>query len=128
MGGGGSLYAARENPDLKAAIPLTPWHTTKSWSTVRPATMIVGAEYDSTASVRSHAIPFYTSLPSTTNRMYLELDNASHFAPNSPNTTIAKYSISWLKRFVDSDTRYDKFLCPLPSDRTISDIRGNCPR
>jgi pimeloyl-ACP methyl ester carboxylesterase len=127
MGGGGSLRAAQLRPSLKAAIPLTPWHTTKSWNISVP-TFIVGAERDVTASVRSHAIPFYNSLPSATHRMYLELDGASHFAPNSSNTTIAKYSISWLKRFVDNDTRYDQFLCPLPSDRSLSDRRGNCPR
>lgn len=127
MGGGGSLRAAQLRPTLKAAIPLTPWHTTKRWSIGVP-TLIIGAERDSVASVRTHSIPFYTSLPSSTDRGYLELDGASHFAPNTSNTTIAKYSISWLKRFVDNDTRYDQFLCPLPSDRSLSDSRGNCPR
>jgi hypothetical protein len=44
------------------------------------------------------------------------------------NTTIAKYSISWLKRFIDNDTRYEQFLCPLaqPSS-SIAEYRGNCP-
>jgi pimeloyl-ACP methyl ester carboxylesterase len=128
MGGGGTLQAARTRPALKAAIPLTPWHTTKSWSTVTTPTLIIGAENDSVASVRSHSIPFYTSLRTSTDRAYLELNNASHFAPNSSNVTIAKYSISWLKRFVDGDTRYEQFLCPIPrTDSRISDFRGNCP-
>ncbi|WP_425581234.1 alpha/beta hydrolase family protein [Streptomyces sodiiphilus] len=128
MGGGGALEAADNRPSLKASIPLTPWHLSKRWGSVTVPTFIVGAERDSIASVRSHAIPLYESLSSRTDRMYLELRGASHFAPNVSNTTIAKYSISWLKRFVDNDTRYDQFLCPLPSSRDISDIRGNCPR
>ncbi|MCE7081655.1 alpha/beta hydrolase [Streptomyces sp. ST2-7A] len=128
MGGGGALEATISRPSLKASIPLTPWNLTKNWSRVTTPTLIVGAENDSVASVRSHSIPFYTSLSSSTDRMYVELDGASHFAPNVSNTTIAKYSISWLKRFVDDDTRYDQFLCPLPNERAISDIRGNCPR
>ncbi|WP_030162533.1 serine aminopeptidase domain-containing protein [Glycomyces sp. NRRL B-16210] len=127
MGGGGSLEAVRDNPDIKAAIPMTPWHTTKSWSRVTTPTLIFGAENDSVAPVRTHSEPFYTSIPSSTDKMYIELDRASHFAPNTSNTTIAKYSISWLKRFVDNDTRYDQFLCPLPQGSAIEESRGTCP-
>jgi dienelactone hydrolase len=128
MGGGGTLEAARDRPQLQAAIPLTPWDLTKSWSTVQVPTLVVGAESDSVAPVASHAEPFYTTLPSTSDKAYLELNNATHFAPNSPNTTIAKYSISWLKRFIDDDTRYDQFLCPAPSPSTlIEEYRSTCP-
>ncbi len=128
MGGGGTLEASRDRPRLQAAIPLTPWNLTKNWSAVQVPTLVVGAESDSTASVASHAEPFYASLPSTLDKAYLELNNASHFAPNSPNTTIAKYSIAWLKRFIDDDTRYDQFLCPAPSPSTlIEEYRATCP-
>ncbi|MDN3238287.1 poly(ethylene terephthalate) hydrolase family protein [Glycomyces tritici] len=128
MGGGGSLEAARDNPDIKASIPMTPWHTTKNWSTLSTPTLIFGAENDSVASVGSHAEPFYTSIPGSGNdKMYVELNGASHFAPNSSNTTIAKYSISWLKRFVDDDTRFDQFLCPLPNESAVEEARGTCP-
>jgi alpha-beta hydrolase superfamily lysophospholipase len=128
MGGGGTLEAADARPTLQAAIPLTPWNTDKTWSQLQVPTMVVGAENDSIASVRSHAIPFYTSLPASLDKAYLELNNASHFAPNSSNTTIAKFSISWLKRFVDDDLRYDQFLCPGPSTGTaVSDYRSTCP-
>lgn len=128
MGGGGSLEAAKDRPSLQAAIPLTPWNTDKTWPEVSTPTLIVGAENDSIASVRSHAEPFYQSLPSGADKAYLELRGASHFAPNTDNTTIAKYSISWLKRFVDDDLRYDQFLCPAPStSTTISEYRSTCP-
>ncbi|WP_245848423.1 alpha/beta hydrolase family protein [Lentzea kentuckyensis] len=128
MGGGGTLRAASQRPALQAAIPLTAWHTTKSWPSVQVPTMVIGAENDSIAPVASHSEPFYTSLPSTLDKAYLELNNASHLAPNTPNTTIAKYSISWLKRFIDNDTRYEQFLCPLPAPSAlIEEYRGNCP-
>ncbi|MEU0743376.1 alpha/beta hydrolase [Streptomyces sp. NPDC006134] len=128
MGGGGSLEAAKSRPSLQAAIPLTPWNLDKTWPEVRTPTMIIGADGDSVAPVASHAEPFYSSLPSGTDRAYLELNNATHFAPNVSNTTIAKYSISWLKRFIDNDTRYEQFLCPLPRPSlTIEEYRGNCP-
>ncbi|MGV9392076.1 bis(hydroxyethyl) terephthalate hydrolase [Streptomyces olivaceus] len=128
MGGGGSLEAAKSRPSLQAAIPLTPWNLDKTWPEVSTPTLVVGADGDTIAPVASHAEPFYSSLPSATDRAYLELNNATHFSPNTSNTTIAKYSISWLKRFIDNDTRYEQFLCPLPRPSlTIEEYRGNCP-
>jgi pimeloyl-ACP methyl ester carboxylesterase len=128
MGGGGSLAASVSRQTLKASVPLTPWHGTKTFRTSVPQ-MIIGAQNDSTASVRSHAIPHYEGVPSTTAKAYLELAGASHFAPNSSNTTIGKYSLSWLKRFVDEDTRYAQFLCGPnhTADRAISQYRSTCP-
>ncbi|WP_305790268.1 poly(ethylene terephthalate) hydrolase family protein [Symbioplanes lichenis] len=127
MGGGGSLAASRTRPALQAAVPLTPYHTTKSWTTDRVPTLIIGAENDTVAPVASHSEPFYTSLPATSDKAYLELNNASHSAPTSTNVTVAKYSLSWLKRFIDNDTRYDQFLCPAPSGSAIQEYRDTCP-
>ncbi len=55
MGGGGTLSAARDNPALQAAIPLTAWHATKNWSTVQVPTLVIGAQNDTVASVSSHS-------------------------------------------------------------------------
>lgn len=126
MGGGGTLEAAKSRPSLQAAIPLTGWNLDKSWSEIRTPTLVVGADGDTIAPVASHSEPFYESLPGTLDKAYLELNGATHFTPNSSNTTIAKYSISWLKRFIDDDTRYEQFLCPLPRPSlTIDEYRGN---
>ena len=126
MGGGASLDAAGKNKALKASIPLAGWNTTTDWSANVTPTLIVGCQSDTIAPVASHSIPFYNSL--TTKKAYLEIAGAQHSCPNSPNTTIAKYVISWLKRFVDSDTRYDQFLCPTPAaGGVISQYQSNCP-
>jgi predicted dienelactone hydrolase len=128
MGGGGTLEAAEDRPQLQAAIPLTPWDLQKNFSNVRVPTMIIGAEADTVAPVATHSEPFYNSIPAASEKAYLELNGASHFAPNISNTTIAKYSISWLKRYIDNDTRYDQFLCPPPGrDLNISEYRDTCP-
>lgn len=128
MGGGGTLEAIKDRPSIKAAIPLTPWNLDKTWPEVSTPTLVIGADNDSIASVRSHAEPFYESMPGSLDKAYLELRNASHFAPNSSNTTIASYSIAWLKRFVDNDTRYSQFLCPTPSATlSIAEYRSTCP-
>ncbi|MER5761844.1 dienelactone hydrolase family protein [Streptomyces sp. NPDC002082] len=128
MGGGGTLEAAKSRPSLQAAIALTGWNTDKSWPEIQTPTLIVGADGDTVAPVLTHSEPFYTSLPGSLDKAYVELNNATHFTPNSSDTTIAKYSISWLKRFIDNDTRYEQFLCPVPSPSlTIEEYRGNCP-
>nr|WP_231954746.1 alpha/beta hydrolase [Actinoplanes derwentensis] len=127
MGGGGTLEAARSRPSLQAAIPLTPWNTTKSWSGNTVPTLVIGADGDTVAPVATHALPFYNSLPNSPGKAYLELNNATHFAPNSSNTTIAKYSIAWLKLFVDNDTRYQQFVCPGPgASLTVDQYRSSC--
>ncbi|MFJ5043617.1 alpha/beta hydrolase [Streptomyces sp. NPDC088719] len=128
MGGGGSLEAAKSRTSLKAAIPLTGWNTDKTWPELRTPTLVVGADGDTVAPVATHSEPFYESLPGSLDKAYLELRGASHFTPNTSDTTIAKYSISWLKRFIDNDTRYEQFLCPLPRPGlTIAEYRGTCP-
>ncbi|GAA1269100.1 lipase [Planotetraspora silvatica] len=127
MGGGGTLEAANSRPSLQAAIPLAPWNLTKSWSGIRVPTMIIGGESDSIAPVSSHSEPFYNSIPASSEKAYMELNNASHFFPQTSNTTMAKYMISWMKRFIDNDTRYDQFLCPAPRSTAIQEYRDTCP-
>ncbi|MFE3663751.1 dienelactone hydrolase family protein [Streptomyces sp. NPDC059164] len=128
MGGGGSLEAAKSRPSLKAAIPLTGWNIDKTWPELRTPTLVVGADGDTIAPVATHSELFYESMPGSLDKAYLELRGASHFTPNTSDTTIAKYSISWLKRFIDDDTRYEQFLCPLPRPSlTIAEYRGTCP-
>nr|WP_239097378.1 alpha/beta hydrolase [Asanoa ferruginea] len=127
MGGGGTLEAASDRPSLQAAIPLAPWNTDKSWTELRVPTLIIGGESDTVAPVSSHSIPFYNSIPASAEKAYLELNNASHFFPQSVNTPTGRQMVAWLKRFVDNDTRYEQFLCPGPSGSAIDEYRNTCP-
>ena len=127
MGGGGTLEAANDRPSLQAAVPLQPWHSTKSWSNIRVPTMIIGAQNDSIASVSSHAEPFYTSMTSAPEKAYVELNGESHMAAATNPADQAYAMISWLKRYVDDDTRYEAMLCPPPSSSDYSEWRNTCP-
>ncbi|MFC4069434.1 alpha/beta hydrolase family protein [Actinoplanes subglobosus] len=128
MGGGGALVAARTRPSLRAALPLAPWHGTKTWPEVRAATLIVGADNDLIAPVGSNAEAFYVGLTGAPEKAYLELDDAGHWAPTAnQNPLVAKYSVAWLKRFLDEDTRYERFLCPAPAGPGIQEYRDTCP-
>lgn len=112
MGGGGAIEAAARRPSLKAAVPLAPWHTTTSWGSVTVPTLIISAQNDIIAPVASHANKFYNSLPANRPKAIFEYAGGDHFVTNSSNATVGAESIAWLKRFVDSDTRYSQFICP----------------
>jgi dienelactone hydrolase len=126
MGGGGTLEAADRNHALKAAIPLAGWDTTKSFPGIVTPTLVVACQNDNVAQVANHSLPFYNSI--TAEKAFLEIAGGSHSCPNSPQTTIAKFAISWLKRWVDGDTRYTQFLCPPPTPGgQISRYMQTCP-
>jgi dienelactone hydrolase len=128
MGGGGTLEASVKRPSLKAAVPMEPWDQTKNFSSDTVPTLIIAAQNDNIAPVGQHAKPFYNSIPTSVQKMYLELAGGSHFATNSPNTTAAQFEIAWLKRFLDNDTRYTQFLCPAPAtSSSISAAMNTCP-
>lgn len=126
MGGGGTLEAAKARPGLEARIGLVPFNSDKTWPEVEAASLEIGAEDDMVAAPKNHAIPFYESLWNAERRAYLELRGEDHFVSRDPNTTVAKYSIAWLKWFVDNDTRYRSFFEPGPDplrSGEISDYR-----
>lgn len=128
MGGGGALEAASRLPSLKAAMAFQPWHTRKDWSDVQVPTLIVGAEDDAIAPVGDHAIPFYESLVNAPERAYVELAGTPHSASTTGHPVQARFMVTWLKRFLDDDVRYEPFLCPNPGPTDeISDRRDTCP-
>jgi dienelactone hydrolase len=130
MGGGGAVEAASRRPSLEAAVPLTPWHLSSNWGSVQVPTMIIGGAQDGTAPVSSHSIPIYNAIPASSEKAYAEYRTEGHFFPTSRHVTTGKLMVSWLKRFVDFDTRYEQFLCPPPSSSPFgefSDYRDTCP-
>lgn len=132
MGGGGTLRASESDSNLKVGIPMTPWHTDKTWGSLRVPQMIFGADGDTVAPYSSHARTFYDSISSTVNKAYALLNSATHFTPNSTDERIGRYGVAFAKRFVDGDTRYEPFLCGAEHDSyatsyRFQDYRSTCP-
>jgi dienelactone hydrolase len=127
MGGGGTLEAANQDSSVKAAVALQPWHTDKTWPGIQVPTMIIGAENDTVAPVATHSIPFYTSMTGAREKAYGEINNADHLIANTDDDWQGRLFVTWLKRYVDDDTRYSQFLCPAPSSIYLSDYRHTCP-
>jgi predicted dienelactone hydrolase len=124
MGGGGTLEALKDDTSgrIRAGVAMTPWNTDKTWPEVTEAVAILGAENDSVAPVVSHSIPFYNSVQGP--KSYVELNNASHFAPNSSNPQLSRLIVSWFKRYLEQDARFTPFTCGF-SGTAISDFRTN---
>ena len=124
MGGGGSLEALSDDNsgNVRAAVPIAPWNSDKTWGEVNEAVLIVGGESDSIAPVSSHSIPFYNSLSGP--KTYVELNNASHFFPQSTNASTSRALVSWFKRWLNNDARFTPFTCGF-TGTAISDFRSN---
>ncbi|MFE3318187.1 dienelactone hydrolase family protein [Nocardia sp. NPDC059195] len=128
MGGGGALRAAEDRPALKAAVGLAPWEPYSALQKVTTPTLLIGAADDVIAPTGAHAEPFYDHLTNARDKAYLEYNSGNHFKPVEANATNTKSTLSWLKRFVDNDTRYDQFLCPGPSKSAeFQEYRNTCP-
>ncbi|MEH6688920.1 MAG: dienelactone hydrolase family protein [Halopseudomonas sabulinigri] len=129
MGGGGTLRVAEEGR-IKAAIPLAPWDTTNFRDNYTP-TLIFACQSDIIAPVYQHASPFYNQIPNSTDKAFVELRGGSHYCGNGGgiyNDVLGRLGVSWMKRHLDQDTRYQQFLCGPnhESDSQVSDYRGNC--
>jgi predicted dienelactone hydrolase len=122
MGGGGSLEALAASSNIRAAVPIAPWNSDKTWTEITEPVMIVGGESDSIAPVSSHAIPFYNSVRGP--KGYVELNNGSHFFPQSTDPTLSRAIVSWFKRYLNQDARFTPFTCGF-SGLAVSDFRSN---
>jgi hypothetical protein len=126
MGGGGALDAALRRPALQAAIGNAPHLPSGSLANDRVPTLIYAMQND-TLVTPSRLTSLYNTIPATTERAYIEVAGAGHNYIGQPSTTLARTMIPWLKIFVDNDTRYGQFLCPLSDQSGISQYRNSCP-
>jgi hypothetical protein len=130
MGGGGSLAASNSRSSLRASVPLTAWHTTKTWSSNRVPQLIVGAQNDSTASVSSHSIPFYNGPAQLDAEDVRRERGAGTSRPTAPTTTSPRWRCRGSSAS-STTTPATTSSCaapasPPPVSTTWSDVRDNC--
>lgn len=122
MGGGGTLEAAKSRPGLEARIGFVPYHTDKSWPEIEAASLEIGSQDDGIAPPKNHALKFYESQVNAERRAFVELRGEDHYVSRDPNVTLAKYTIAWLKWFVDNDDRYARFFTPGPDPASVAAV------
>jgi predicted dienelactone hydrolase len=126
MGGGASLdVGSRNNPRMEAVVALQPWNIA-SYGNMSVPTMIIGASNDLIAATAGHSEPFYNSIRNA-EKQYVELSGEGHLVGVTDHRQQSKSAIAWFKRYLDNDTRYDRFICPPPSGLGIAETRNTCP-
>ena len=110
MGGGGALKLAKERSTVRAIMPLAPYHD-KSYGEVKTPTLVIACERDRIATNEKYTNVFYHN--ATGPKMKIEVNNGSHFCPTYRFNEIllSKPGIAWMQRYINNDTRFDKFLC-----------------
>jgi dienelactone hydrolase len=133
MGGGASLISANADPTILASVGLAPFNFGSSFPNITVPTMIVACENDSIADVDTHASPMYNSIPATTRKSYISVANQDHFCANAPtgaNGEVGRFVVAWFKRMLDTDTRYDPWVCGASKpvvDANLNEVRSSCP-
>ncbi|ROT25881.1 lipase [Micromonospora sp. HM5-17] len=127
MGGGGALNAAIRRPSLKAAVGLAPFLPSSNLANDRVPTMVFAGQQDTVVSP-SYVTNLYNSLPATTESAYLEIAGGDHgFPVGRPNQVMIRTMLPFVKIFLDNDTRYSQFLCPLMDSTGVVTYRSTCP-
>ncbi len=136
---GGSLDLALALPQLLASIPMAPVLGSQRVASTTVPTMIVSCQRDLVAPVGSNANKAYDALSGTLPKALAEIKGGGHTCTNTSTSTanqqmIGKYTLSWLKRFLDKDTRYSAVLCEgapqldlVGSPTALSAYKSNCP-
>lgn len=128
MGGGGTLIAANDHSELKAAIGLCPWNASINYTMDTVPSVIFAGTADGLVSVGTGGMAptEYASIPSTTHKMYSEFTGGTHFVANTPlggaatDVAVARFGLSWLEVFEVGDTRYQQFLVQDPTNSVFN--------
>jgi dienelactone hydrolase len=119
LGGGATLIAANQRPELRAAIGLAAWGPRPRFAENQVPTLLLAGSADDIAGGRSQG--FFASLPATTPKMLFEVAGGAHDIANDPSSAdgeIGRYGLSWLKVFLEGDERYRQFLLQAPSNES----------
>ncbi|WFE62809.1 cellulose binding domain-containing protein [Micromonospora sp. WMMD714] len=127
-GGAGTLLAALRRPSLKTAVGLAPGTpgNNLNMSTTQVPTLLLSGQNDGTVTP-SYVQGIYNTLPANVEHAWAELAGNDHLSFTRSNPTEMRLLIPWLKIFLDSDTRYTQFLCPLADSTGVSRYSSTCP-
>jgi dienelactone hydrolase len=130
MGGGGTFHAALARPSLNTMVSLAPWFnfdlTHPDFSSLQMPAMIISAKNDTVVTPASVS-SMYDDIPTTTQRAWVELAEDDHLGFTKENYTEMRVLIPWMKIFLDNDSRYVQFLCPMANSDNISVYENSCP-
>jgi dienelactone hydrolase len=125
MGGGGSLFACNKgSARIKAVVALMPWQPGGKFPNCTSPTLVVAAQKDGLVSPEGMAFPEYQSLAAT-EKVYMNVAGMDHNTANDISgggNIFARYALSWLKRYLEDDSRYLQFIS---GDAHKADVAAN---
>ncbi|MBF4619365.1 dienelactone hydrolase family protein [Clavibacter sp. VKM Ac-2873] len=139
FGGGGTMQAAQARPSIKAAIGLMPYDFPPAdqpdaqypaYPKLTTPTLVITGQKDDLAVPAEFGKPAYDSIPAGTPKQYLELKGLGHAAgEHVPVATIRTAVTAFLKRYLDGNSAYAKYICPAPKvGGPISASTSSCPK
>lgn len=139
FGGGGVMRAAQSRPSIKAAVALMPFDSppdddpnasAPAYPKMTTPTLVITGQKDDVAVPADFGKPAYDSIPAGTPKQYLELTGLGHGAgEHVPAPTIRVAVTAFLKRFLDDNHEYTRFICPAPkATGPISASLSSCPK
>ncbi|RII99937.1 lipase, partial [Clavibacter nebraskensis] len=139
FGGGGTMQAAQSRPSIKAAIGLMPFDFPPAsdpnaqypaYPAMKTPTLVITGQKDDVAEPAYFGKPAYDSIPAGTPKQYLELKGLDHYAgEHAPVAAIRNAVTAFLKRYLDGNSAYAKFICPAPKvGGPISVSLSSCPK
>lgn len=117
MGGGGAQLSAKMDTRVKVVLAIAPWlgrdiNFLSDLNHSAPV-IIISGQYDAIATNGLHSDLHYTSTPTSTNKLLVEISGGSHFTPLNPYTgkgDIGNTAYAWLKMSLENNDCYCKML------------------
>jgi hypothetical protein len=117
MGGGGAQLSAKMDTRVKVVLAIAPWlgrdiNFLSDLNHSAPVIIISGQD-DAIAPTGLHSDLHYTSTPTSTNKLLVEISGGNHFTPLNPSTgkgDIGNTAYAWLKMSLENNACYCKML------------------
>jgi dienelactone hydrolase len=121
MGGGGTVQASVQNPDLMTSVGLAAWTSGTNGSSVQVPTLLLCGSSDTTAPCRQSA-GVYSQIPSSTPKMQVTISGATHFSWFGPTDAgrgqSGEAALAFQKVFLEGDERWRPILTSVSSTDT----------
>jgi hypothetical protein len=85
--------------------------------------MLVSCSSDTIAGNASNSNVFYSSLRGPKAQLML---TGSHFCVTTPNAGSGMLITSWIKKYLDGDDRFTKFICGSTAPRGTISYKSSC--
>jgi hypothetical protein len=108
MGGGGTTYAATEDPTLKTSVGLMAWSPVGRGVTV-PTLFICGSS-DNTASCSGHTQRAYGQMPETTLKAWISVSSGHNGQPSAASGNSGAHALAFQKVYLEGDERWRALL------------------